>query len=267
METIIGKYILIDEYNIYFKPITEFLLQYHDTEENKDSVIIIGTYNFHNVEFFRNKYPNKKIIIYQLEHMVGGGYWRGTDSLIDNIIGADEIWDFDLLNIAYLSTYRNVKVDKHVPLLYTYSLDRLFVYDDDMDIDLLFFGYMSPRRYEYLQILQKHFYNKLKFMFVYGIQGGELDYYIERSKIILNVHAFGPYSRQEQPRIFYLLINGKCVLSEETQLNYYGDMIVEFNKDNFVDKINYLLNDYNYMSIGLDAKEKFRKCDFKDVKI
>ena len=51
------------------------------------------------------------------------------------------------------------------------------------------------------------FYNKIKFMFVYGVEGAELDEYIDRSKIILNIHAFGPYARQEQPRIFYLLIN------------------------------------------------------------
>lgn len=266
MKTIVGKNILIDEYNIYFNPITEFLLQHHDTEENKDSVIIIGSYNFHNVEFFRDKYPNKKIIIYQLEHMVGGGYWRGTDSLIDNIIGADEIWDFDLLNIEYLRIYRNVKVDKHVPLLYTNSLDRNFS-DSKKDIDLLFFGYMSPRRYEYLQILQTHFYNKIKFMFLYGMSEEEQDYYIERSKIILNIHAFGPYARQEQPRIFYLLINGKCVLSEETQLNYYGDMIVEFNKNNFILNIDYLLNNDYYIKIGNNGKDKFKNCDFKNIKL
>lgn len=267
MVIITGKFIDIDEYNIYFRPVTEFLLEHYDKREYNNCIFILGTYNFYNMSYFRNKHPNKKIIIYQLEHMVGNGYWKDTNSIINNFKDCDELWDFDLLNIKYLKMYYNIDVDRHVPLLYTHSLDRDFNQWINHDIDLLFYGNMTEKRFNYIQMMERSFYNRLKFVFAFGIEGKELDKYIERSKIILNIHAFDPYSRQEQPRIFYLLINGKCVLSEETQLNYYDDMIVEFNKNNFCEKINYLLMNDRYRQAGSYGKIKFREYDFKDVKI
>ena len=260
MKVIAGEYITIEEYNIYFASVTDMLLEHFDTPEYKDTVIILGSYIKYPATMFKSKYPNKKIIVYQLEQMikVPGDTWCNTQRTIQNLIGADEIWDYDELNIKFLEEYHNIVVDRLIPLRYVKSLDRNMKVGNE-DIDLLFYGQLYGRRLRIIQKLEQCIYGKVNLVCLFGITGEELDKYIERSKIVLNIHAFEPYHRQEQQRIFYLLINGKCVLSEESQLNHFGEMITEFKESNMVGKINYILENDRYRKFGLDAREKFKR--------
>ena len=50
---------------------------------------------------------------------------------------------------------------------------------------------------------------------------------MEKSKIILNLHHTETFNRQEQPRIFYALINKRCVVSEFSTKNYFGEAVIE----------------------------------------
>lgn len=260
MKTVEGKYITIEEYNIYFSSVTTMLLEYFDTPIYQDTVIILGSYIKYPMLFLRFKYPKKRIIVYQLEQMikVPGDTWCNTECAIQNLKGADELWDYDELNVKFLKNYHGITVDKIVPLRYVKSLDKNMKVGNE-NIDILFYGQLYGRRLRIIQKLEQCIYGRINLVCLFGITEEELDKYIERSKVILNIHAFEPYHRQEQQRIFYLLINGKCVLSEVSQLNHFGEMIVEFNKNNLVEKLEYLLENDRYREFGLQAKEKFKE--------
>jgi len=267
MKTIEGKYIIINELNTFFSDITVMLLEHFDTAYLKDTVIVLGSYIKFSAPELKKMYPGKKLIIYQLEQLIKipGDTWHNTEHTIKNLIGADEIWDYDQLNIKFLEIYCNICVDRYVPMRYTESLDRGMEYTGKEDIDLLFYGQLYGRRLRIIQGLEQSIYGKVKFVTLFGMQGKQLDEYIRRSKVVLNLHAFEPYHRQEQSRIFYLLTNGRCVLSEESQLNNYGVIISEFNEKNMVDKLNFLLTNGRYIEFGKRAKEKFMSFEYETM--
>jgi len=74
-------------------------------------------------------------------------------------------------------------------------------------------------------------FKKLSIMCLTGIDDSRLDEFISRSKIILNLQPYkleDGEDRQSQVRIYYPLINGKCVVSEKSKRNYFGNSILEF---------------------------------------
>jgi hypothetical protein len=72
-----------------------------------------------------------------------------------------------------------------------------------------------------------------------------LEEMIGRSKIILNINPYEGECRQQQTRIFYPLINNKCVLSQKSSINYYDNLITEYTdwKDLYQKMIHLLEND------------------------
>jgi hypothetical protein len=256
-----GKYIKIHQLNIYFNEVSTMLLSHFDTIDYNHSVFILGDYVHHPISYFRNLYPQSKLIIYQLEQMVGSETWHPVRKIIDNIRGADEIWDYDALNIEYLS-WHDIKVNKLVPMMYTESLEQINNLEHP-SIDILFYGYINERRYRILRKLQQNLYNQKSIMWLYGISGKTLDTYIADSKIILNLHAFEPWHRQEQVRIFYPLINEKFVISETSQKNHFGDCIVESDEDDLANTIKYWLNDDRWAEKARHAKREFKEISLK----
>jgi hypothetical protein len=249
-----GKYLKVHERNIYFSHVTTMLMYYHDHPRFENTVIILGDYITYPISYFRSLYPGCKIIVYQLEQLVGGSNWHPIDKTIANMVGADELWDYDVYNAAFLK-WRGIVIDQLRPMRYTptlhYNLESV-----EPDIDILFYGYANPKRAQYLDMIQKYLYGRGNFVHVFGIFGQELDKLIQRSKVILNLHAFDPFHRQEQVRIFYPLINGKCVLSEKSQGNWFGTMIVEFTEQTLVPSIEQCLK--NWKETGLLGGYRFQ---------
>jgi hypothetical protein len=82
--------------------------------------------------------------------------------------------------------------------------------------------------------------------------------YIENSKIVLNLHAFEPWSRQEQERIGFLLANKKCVISEISQENYFGDAILESDVNTLTNRILFALSDDRWKRISINGYNMFK---------
>jgi len=78
------------------------------------------------------------------------------------------------------------------------------------DVDILFYGSINERRKVILDKLVKEGF-KVKTLF--GVYGRERDEWVERSKLILNLHF---YKSQifEIVRVFYLLTNSVAVVGE-----------------------------------------------------
>ena len=239
-----------------FGNVAEMLLEHFDTEEHAGKTIILGDYIFHPVEHFRQLYPGRKIVVYQLEPMVGCETWHPVDRTIAHLRGADELWDYDPLNVTYLSWY-GIEVDRVEPMRYTEALRRIAL-DPEPSVDVLFYGYLNERRFQILRELQRNLYNQVRFMWLTGFTEPQLDPYIADARIVLNLHAFAPWHRQEQTRIFYPLINGRLVVSEPSEVNAFGDCIVEAELDDLPEVLRYWLADDRWRQAGLAASERFR---------
>lgn len=98
----------------------------------------------------------------------------------------------------------------HVPIGYTPNLTRIPKLKTQ-DIDVCFFGWMTPRRKELIDQLKK----TLNVYASASCYGGARDNIISRSKVCLNVHHDGR-DRFEAVRVSYLMANSKLVVTESS---------------------------------------------------
>lgn len=232
----------------------------YETEENKDDVICFGSYFFAPASELKRRWEEecgrkfRKIIVYQSEPLVNNHNFK-PDHMINNIRSADEIWEYDLENAFRLQSmgFENVK---YKPPLMSNSLGHIQNVENP-DIDLLFYGSFSSHRAMTLRNLHDgyvmnsdddlHIFQNMNFVWTWNLKESELDKYIARSKIILNMHPYDGESRQQATRIFYALCNNKQVLSQAGKINYFGDSIYEFqNVQEFGDRLVGLLKNDNW---------------------
>jgi hypothetical protein len=195
--------------------------------------------------------------MYNWEQLCGGNKWFNIPSYHNNMIGADELWDYDELNSDYLRMYHDTMVDKLYPLKYTPTLDRI-TSNVDPAIDILFYGLVNERRSKIISKIRFKSYNKFNVVVVAGGDHPLNDKFIADSKIILNIHAFDPWHREEQERIGFLLSNSKCVLSETSQLTHFGGAIVDSNSDDMFDSIVDLLKDDKWRTVASNGYDRFK---------
>jgi hypothetical protein len=224
--------------------------------EYKNVLFILGYNVIKDMRGLISQYPNHKVIIIQLEQLYKGSYWANEISY-NNLKYAHEIWDYDRNNILFLREYFNLNA-RFFPMKYTESLFEIeSVNKIKPDIDILFYGYLHERRAKVWFNLQKKFSDQYKMFNMFGIWGDELTNYISRSKIILNMHN-SDIPRQEQVRIYYPVINNRCVLSEKSEYNYFGNAIVELPYEKLVDGAISLLKNDNWKKIALQSGDIFK---------
>jgi len=119
-----------------------------------------------------------------------------------------EVWDYSVRNIEKFNEL-GVKKAKHFKIGFQKELARLDN-SKNKDIDILFYGSINQRRQDILESLAGA---GLKIKTLFGVYGKERDEWIERSKIVLNLHF---YNSQifEIVRVFYLLTNSVAVVGE-----------------------------------------------------
>jgi hypothetical protein len=163
----------------------------------------------------------RNYIVFQLEALhCEQGLLSSHPAYFEFLRGAKQIWDYSPENARYLVEHGITKV-RHIPIGYSPRLDRI-VDPGAQDIDVLFFGVMTPRRQRIVEELRLR---GLKTGALYGAYGSVRDAHIARAKIQLNVHQFET-SQLEQLRIAYLLNNKRFVVSETSTDNPYGDGVV-----------------------------------------
>ncbi|MCU1305186.1 MAG: hypothetical protein JWQ87_5470 [Candidatus Sulfotelmatobacter sp.] len=119
------------------------------------------------------------------------------------------VWDYSLVNVQ---KWRKLGANvHHVPIGYTPNLTRIpkaIV----QDIDVLFLGWMTPRRVKIVEELRAAGLNVVASDKCYG---GGRDNLISRAKVCLNVHHDGR-NLFEIVRVSYLLANRKVVVTEKS---------------------------------------------------
>ena len=165
--------------------------------------IIFGAHEFK--DFPLESIPPDSII-YNLEQVVQGSlamrehYFAALDKLT--------VWDYSLRNVEVLRG-SGIKNIAHVPVGYVPEMTRLDP-DYPKDIDVLLYGIFNERR---VAVLEGLWQRGIKAVGRDRLFGAERDFFIARSKIILNVHYYLP-GILEVIRLGYLLANHKLVVSE-----------------------------------------------------
>jgi len=262
---------------------------------NEKTIIVLGYNTINKYNEFNNNFKNKgKTIVYQLEQLYNNGsLWYNPKSELKWVIdrtnnikkwlsNVDMIWDYDVNNIRFLEKegFKNII---HKPMIYDNELKRI-TNNNKKHIDILFYGAINYKRAKILsQIPDKY---KLSIIGDYselsdkdiqkfnlnekiinkGDYSNNLDDTISQSKVILSTHYYDS-NLQEQVRIFDLIINNKCVLTEKSMKNYFGDLIVEFDNNNdMISKISKLIDNKEYMNY-INISDRFKKKDFKKYRV
>ena len=246
----------IYKFNEVFDHVEKTLYEYFSNNKTFDDDVFILGYNvLPNIEFLRTQYPNFRLIVIQLEQLYKESLWVNKRNY-KILKSADEVWDYDHNNIKWM--LENYKIQaKFFPMLYTKALKTMkSVEIVNPDIDVLFYGYTNERRAKLFYSMQHKFSSKIRFFNLYGVWGSELDDYISRSKIILNVHT-NEIARQEQVRMYHPVINGRCVLSEKSDYNYMGNSIVECSYTNMLTTTLDLLKTEKWKHIASSCESLF----------
>ena len=145
-------------------------------------------------------------IIYNFEQVTPGSLAMRQSYL--EALSRYAVWDYSLRNVEILQA-AGLKNVCHAPCGYVPEMTRLDP-DYPKDIDVLLYGVFNERRVAVLEELRRRGINAVGRDRLFG---AERDFFIARSKIILNVHYYLP-GILEVIRLGYLLANRKLVVSE-----------------------------------------------------
>jgi len=146
-------------------------------------------------------------IIYNLEQIRSGSW--GAQARHLNLLLRHAVWDFDATNAEAIRQAIGHRDVRHVPIGYVPQLTRIAP-APAQDIDVLFYGSITPRRKAILQELAE---TGMAVHVAFGVYGSERDALIARAKVVLNLHAHDGWGF-ESVRVAWLLANRKAVVCE-----------------------------------------------------
>jgi hypothetical protein len=168
-------------------------------------------------------------IIYQLEQLSDDpakGWF--TPAALEVLRAVGTIWDYDERNVRFLRDKGLADV-RYLPLGFHENLQTIQPAEEP-DIDVLFYGSTNERRCRILDALRPH----CRLVELFGVYGAQRDQNIARAKIVLNLHLHG-MQIMEQVRLAYLLNNGRFVLSEDSDVNPFAEMIAASSYEKLVE--------------------------------
>ena len=170
-------------------------------------------------------------IIFNLEQVYPKSPWFQPGYL--DLLKRYQVWDYSERNITALAEVFGVAGVRHCVIGYVPEINRLKP-APEQDIDVLFYGCVNERRQQILHQLQQA---GLVVKVLFGVYGENRDRWIERSKLVLNLHFYDAQILEEI-RLSYLLANRVCILSEAgadpALAAAFGDGIAFTDYDNLV---------------------------------
>jgi hypothetical protein len=227
---------------------------YGSKPEYQNVVFILG-YNVieGGIRTIKSMFPSQKIITLQLEMLYNGSMWV-TPENIETLKYSDQVWDYDENNIKFLFEEFGIKC-KFFSMQFVPELNTIPILPREKhDIDILFYGSMkNSRRLPILDSIKQQLPH-LNIVTRDDLWDEELEDNIQRAKIILNLHHFNG-GMQEQVRLFYLMSNHKCIVSEPSRTNYYKGAILEITPEKIAAVCNGLIQSGKWFDY---AKESLR---------
>lgn len=157
----------------------------------------------------------RNAILYNFEQLLPGYPWFQPRYL--DMLGRFQVWDYAAPNVNWLRECGVATNARHVPPGYVPQWSRIRGAIED--IDVLFFGLLSPRRQAVLDSLSKR---GLVVKALAGVFGEERDRWISRAKVVLNLRL-EEHGLFESLRVNYLLANRKAVVTEAPATGDWND--------------------------------------------
>lgn len=148
--------------------------------------------------------PSNTIIFNTEQIGQGSEIWNQR---ILSFVSKFESWDYSIDNI-YKCINLGIKPPKLFKFGYHPKLERLK--NSPKEIDVLFYGSITPARLNVLNAIEE---KGLKLIKIFGLFAADRDKYIEKSKIILNLHQHDS-KIFEIVRAHYLMNNSKAIISQ-----------------------------------------------------
>lgn len=181
-------------------------------DDTSNSIIVCGvheTSKWRTVADFKKQYD--KVIAFNQEPLLAKQRTFMNIWMYKFLKEADEVWDYDELNFGVLKSIRS---DIELHTLKPYK-DWSKYPPCDKDIDILFYGSMNNHRLSALNKLRK-LYNVVILTNNYT----QLDQFILRSRVLMNIHFYYEVAMQEQARIVRWLGSPCRIVSERSWRNY-----------------------------------------------
>lgn len=194
-------------------------------EDKSNNLVICGAHDFsrtQNIEQYKKKY--NKVIVFNQEPLTATQRQFMHQGYFSWIKQADEVWDYDEQNIEVLKL---IRPDIKLHILKPYK-DWTKYPSVKKDIDILFYGSTNEHRTKLLNVLKKK-YNVVHFR-EGNAHWNDLDQYILRSKILLNIHYYYECSMQEQARMIRWIGSPCRIISEKSWKNYLGVEEMEYEE-------------------------------------
>jgi hypothetical protein len=183
------------------------------TETSKGDLAILLGWNMMPVGFELSQ----PYILYQLEPLTFPMWQEKVEERITLFRKAVAVWDYAEPNMSYWKQ-RGFPAEV-LPIGFHERMIELP--DPDLpDFDVLFVGFVTERRKQILERLQR-----LCSVSVQPLWGRDFIQALGRSKLLLNIHQYDIPTPLEQPRISYALNNGAMVISEEGADNPYAKLV------------------------------------------
>lgn len=189
-------------------------LKHEFRDDTTRGVVICGAHDLshsHSLDEYRKQYG--KVIVFNQEPLRAKQRKFMHFQYFEWMKHADELWDYDEENIKYL---RLIRPDVKLHVLKPY---KDWPKESEKDIDILFYGSMNDHRKGILDALSKRHTVKI---LENCWNSAELDRWILRSRILLNLHYYTETALQEQARMIRW-IGAPCrIVSEPSVRNYLG---------------------------------------------
>lgn len=197
--------------------------------------------------------PENKYFLYQLEQLDIGSGKNINDNLINLIKYSKHAFDYSEVNLAYYPEEIRYKVSYlmppvvHEPIVEYYStIEKKY--------DILFCGYINPRRDTILNHLKLAGYNVLSVTKVFGT---DLTKLIKQSRIFLNIHYNNSSRSLETCRLNEaVMVEDTYIISENVDGDHlYRDRVIFVDKENILKTVKELL----------DVNNKYNKKSYFDI--
>ncbi|THD61175.1 MAG: hypothetical protein E7813_22025 [Bradyrhizobium sp.] len=158
-------------------------------------------------ESLRPELP-KNTVIFNLDQVHPASPWMEEYYL--SLLRAHPVWDYSSVNIARLAEHFGIHRTALVKIGHMPVMSRIESVVSP-DIDVLFYGNLSPRR---AKILMDFTETGINLVGLTGVYGKERDIFIARAKLILNLQYYDFPGISEIVRLSYLLSNRKAIVTE-----------------------------------------------------
>jgi hypothetical protein len=203
----------------------------------------------------------KKFIVFQVEQTTSPWF---TESYFRMLSKSWMVWDFSLKNIE---KYKDIVPEEKIFFNPMPFLPIYIENNQKTEYDLFFYGVANVRREKILNELGKKYNLKIGFR----VYGKGRDEYIQKSKIILNLHYY-PDAALETCRINEILNYDKIIISEypshkdSYNIELYKNLVIfvdeiknDFsNLDLLIKTINFYLDETNYIEYIENIKKNKR---------